>query len=116
MDYLIEEWRLMDYLWHVVLKLAPEPLAKPAPCWFSYAIGATFPVFVGIGIFTQHLGTAKAYKKKVARVYVPPTVVSVYGTIRRTLGRSNNQQPGRARVVDYFPAESRNDSRNQSRA
>jgi len=110
-DYFIEEWRLMAYLWHEVLKLAPEPQLKPTPCWYSYGIGATFYVFIGIGVFTQHMGTAKKYKKKVARVYVPPTVVSVYGTIRRTLGRNGEQRNQRARVVDYFP-----ESANQSRA
>ena len=94
-----------------MLKLAPEPQKKPTPCWYSYGIGATFYVFIGIGVFTQHMGTAKKYKKKVARVYVPPTVVSVYGTIRRTLGRNGEQRNQRARVVDYFP-----ESANQSRA
>jgi len=113
-DYLIEEWRLMAFLWHDVLKLAPEPQLKPSPCWYSFAIGATFFVFIPIGVFTQHMGTAKTYKKKVARVYVPPTVVSVYGTIRRTLGR-NGEPQSRARVVDYFPPAD-SSQHNRSRA
>ena len=57
------------------------------------------------------MGTAKTYKKKVARVYVPPTVVSVYGTIRRTLDRNREQRRDRARVVDYFPQSPSNQSR-----
>ena len=111
-----ETWKarlnfLLAYLWHEVLKLAPEPQLKPIPCWYSYGIGATFFVFIPIGVFTQHMGTAKTYKKKVARVYVPPTVVSVYGTIRRTLDRNREQRRDRARVVDYFPQSPSNQSR-----
>ena len=60
-----------------------------------------FPLFFILGVITQHMATAKQYKKKVERVYVPPTVVNVYGTIRRTLGRSRD---GMSRQIDYRPA------------
>ena len=80
---------------------APEPLLKPVPCWYSYIIASMFPLFFILGVITQHMATAKQYKKKVERVYVPPTVVNVYGTIRRTLGRSRD---GMSRQIDYRPA------------
>lgn len=102
LDYFCEEWRLMDYVWHQLLRLAPEPLPKPKPCWYSYVIAAIFPVFIALGIITQYMATAvkngEKYKKKVERIYVPPTIVNVYGTIRRTLGRSRGETS-----VDYVP-------------
>ena len=69
-----------------------------------------FPLFFILGVITQHMATAKQYKKKVERVYVPPTVVNVYGTIRRTLGRSRGEGVLSSRgQVDYRPAQSSRD-------
>ena len=62
------------------------------------------------------MGTAvkngEKYKKKVERVYVPPTVVNVYGTIRRTLGRSRGEA---ASSVDYVPAAAAENQRRRTR-
>ena len=66
-DYFIEEWRLFNYLWYELLNLAPEPMRKPIPCWYSHCILGLWPIFTALGIFTQQVATARKYKRKVER-------------------------------------------------
>merc|ERR1719276_183748 len=114
LDYFIENWRLYKYLWHELVRLAPEPLPMAVPCWYSYCVLALWPLFTAVGCFTQGMATARKYKQKVERVHVPQAAQQVYGTIRRTIGRHR----GRARVPQDseapVPAARRSRSSQQS--
>lgn len=111
-DYFIEEWRLLNYVWYELLNLAPTPERKAIPCWYSYCILGLWPIFTGLGIFTQRMATARKYKQKVERVHVPQTAVTVYDTIRRTIDRQRTRQRNIDQYMVQGPVEQSRNSRN----
>ena len=96
---------MFNYVWYELLNLALDIRTVPIPCWYSFCILGLWPIFTGLGIFTQRMATAREYKQKVERVHVPRTAQNIYGTIRRTIDRSR----GRAdRSQDQYVIERQN--------
>ena len=99
---------MFNYVWYELLNLALDDRKVPIPCWYSFCIVGLWPIFTGLGIFTQRMATAREYNQKVERVHVPRTAQNIYGTIRRTIDRSR----GRAgRSNDQYVVQRQNESR-----